>query len=131
MKARLKTRSPYYGGVSYDLVLYTDEGYFSTQKKGIGVYIEKDNRFMKKVDKEKHFFVKYGGYAIAEILLMDLEARGCKTIVIQEFKEDEWNRTLISKLNQWEEKGIGVKQSGYEKQICLPVHNMIINNNKG
>lgn len=116
---------PSEGGILYNLKLYSHGQLVETRKK-VG-YLAPDKRFVKQVNKEEHYFRKYHGYAIAKVVLLDINKEQCKNVVIMEYRDDEWNRTLIAPLERWEQDGIQHRSEDYEKQIVLPENRMFIN----
>ena len=109
-------------GVIYNLKVHRDYG--TVTKKAVAKLM-KDGRLLKLVDKDEHYFRKYEGYAIADVLLEEIEGE-CSTIVIKERNNDKHSRTLVAPFETWKEKGIGHKSEGYESQVVLSEDEMHI-----
>lgn len=124
-KSRYK-KNPHEHVLTYYVKLYSDGDLFRTQKKAGRLHINK-KAFKKQVDRDEHYLRKIGGYAIAEIVLEDLYDKDLDKIVIKEYVDQKWERTLISYLEDWKEHGVEWKTEPYEKQIALSEEHMIIN----
>lgn len=109
----------------YHLKLMKD-GYICQEPKLVGTLQKDDGRFIKMVDKDKHYFRKYEGYAISKSLYDKLVKDGCRVIVFIEELDGEWNRTLVSEIDKWERCSEIHKSEGYEEQLVMPESNMYI-----
>lgn len=84
-------------------------------------HISKDGkRFITKRSQE-HFFIKYKGFGFNKKLVEILEKEGVEKVIIYYTRKDGGETLYITTPKTIKEKGILIKEEGFEEQYVLPV----------